>query len=441
MTGRWSDFHQDIDALTQSALAAVDPAAAVRQQLRLENQHLYAGSGHYNLGAGRNYLVAVGKAAQPMAAAALESLAPFIHAGVVIAKADGSTEPIAMPSQIHSYLAGHPVPDAAGLEATEAVWQMLASTTPADAVLCLISGGTSALLTRPLIDLDHWQELIDALLASGCTITELNTVRQALDRIKGGGLARRAAPAACLSLILSDVVGNPLSYIGSGPTAQVQVDAHQVRTILKRYRIQEHLSAAAWTAISAALDHPSSAEPWPARLDHVVVGDVGRAARGAATAARQLGFATQVLTTHLEGEAREVGRVAAALAKDLPAGHCLILGGETTVTVRGDGRGGRNQELALAAALALEGQTRLVLASFATDGEDGPTPAAGALVTGETAAAIRASGLDPRAGLEDNDSYHCFQSLTAADSGGLIRTGPTGTNVNDLILILRYPPA
>jgi hydroxypyruvate reductase len=292
--------------------------------------------------------------------------------------------------------------------------------------------------------LAEWQQLTTHLLQSGCTINELNAVRKQLDEVKGGGLALMAQPAATVSLILSDVVGNPLDVIGSGPTAPNPQPPAEALTVLHRYRARRTLARETWSRIYDLLTDPRSATSL-ARFEglevrNIIVGDVRRAANAASAAAEKLGFTSTVLTAHLQGEAREVGRVAAALAKDANAGSCLLLGGETTVTVHGDGHGGRNQELALAAAIALEGFPQRVIASFATDGEDGPTDAAGAVITGETIAAADGVNLDAREYLDRNDSYAFFTHLAKATGRTfLLQPGPTGTNVNDLLFVLRYP--
>ena len=317
---------------------------------------------------------------------------------------------------------------------------MLAKTAPGDLVLCLISGGASALLTPPILPLEQWQRLVDALLASGCTINELNAVRKRMDRVKGGGLARLAAPAACVSLILSDVVGNPLDVIGSGPTVANPDPPALVGDILERYRVAERLGPDDWAAVSrlAVVSRPFRGLEMatPAELGNIhniIIGDVRQAALAAADAAAALGFDARLLTAQLEGEAREVARVVAALAKDAPPETCLVLGGETTVTLAGQGLGGRNQELALAAAIAIDGWPGCVVASFATDGDDGPTAAAGGLVSGETMTVARRLGLDAQSYLDNNDSYHFLEA-----TGGLITTGQTGTNVNDRNFVLKY---
>jgi hydroxypyruvate reductase len=330
---------------------------------------------------------------------------------------------------------------------------MLVKTKANDLVLFLISGGASAILTLPAVPLEDWQSLTGALLASGCTISELNTVRRQLDRVKGGGLAQMAAPAHCVSLILSDVVGNPLQAIGSGPTTYVEENAFDALAILKRYDIVQNIEDTVWERILQTLSYtPRTPEGVEHPNEHIIVGDVRQSATSALAKAMQLGFVAQILTARLEGEAREVAHVAASIAKDLPMGRCLILGGETTVTLKADGLGGRNQELALAAAIALDGWPSVVIASFATDGEDGPTEAAGAVVSGDTSDYGRLLGLDALAFLDRNDSFHFFQHLDEsfrnsevvagvgeAPPQTLLTPGPTGTNVNDLLIILTYP--
>jgi len=396
--------------------------------------------------------VAAGKAARAMGTAAAAILGDALAAGILIGKrhspqASPQTSPQTSPqapqsssgerevsaSLVQRY-AGHPVPDQAGVSATAEVVELLARTEPGDLVLCLISGGASALLTQPTLPLDQWGRLVDALLASGCTINELNAVRKRFDRVKGGGLARLAAPATCASLILSDVVGNPLDVIGSGPTVANPDDPAEAGRILRRYGVAERLQPEDWAAVCDQLDQSAGEKaPDMSRVHNIIIGDVRLAAEAAVSAAAELGFEARLLTAHLEGEAREVGRIAGALAKETGPNSCLVLGGETTVTLRGDGLGGRCLELALAAAMAIDGWPGRVVVTFATDGDDGPTNAAGGLVTGDTLAQARQLGLQAEKALDNNDSYHFLQA-----TGSLLITGQTGTNVNDLILLLRY---
>ncbi len=441
---RYSQRARHTETLIAASLAAVDPAAAVRSNLRRDGDRLLVGQKEFAPDQGRVFLVGAGKAVQAMGAAAAGILGDLLAGGVLIGKrgdgpptqaATGQKEgPAAdLPAPLRLRLAGHPLPDQAGVAATAELLALLDQTRPSDLVLCLISGGASALLTQPRLPLDQWQRLVDALLASGCTINELNAVRKRMDRVKGGGLAQLAAPAACASLILSDVVGNPLDIIGSGPTVANPDDPALAGRILERYDLAGKLPPDDWQAIAGQLAILVGEDRPAPDAYNVIIGDVRRAAEAALAAAGQLGFEARLLTAHLEGEAREVGRIAAALAKDAAPNNCLVLGGETTVTLRGDGFGGRNLEVALAAALAIDGWPDRAVVTFATDGDDGPTDAAGALVTGQTVAQARQLGLDPRHHLDNNDSYPFLQATNS-----LIITGPTGTNVNDLLFILNY---
>jgi hydroxypyruvate reductase len=423
-----------------AALEAVVPGLAIQKNLVRSGSTLLVGDESYDLDKSRLFLVGAGKASIKMGIAAWKIVGDLVHRGTLVTKASDSDEPDLdrLPPDfsdlIEVFWASHPVSDQRGIQATSSMIEMLSMTTSNDLVLCLISGGASALLTQPTIPLPDWQQLVSVLLASGCTINELNAVRRRIDLVKGGGLLKYGTPKAWATLILSDVVGNPLDVIGSGPTVPVDEDPQMARRILERYGVQGEVQSDVWQRLETALDSRESRDQidFP-KVNNHIVGDVRMAADAAEKAAVELGFSTSLLTCNLEGEAREVGRVAAALTKDAPANSCLIMGGETTVTVTGDGAGGRNQELVLAAAIALEGQSRTVVASFSTDGEDGPTTSAGAFTTGETASTARGMGIDPLDQLSNNNSHGFFSEV-----GGLLNTGPTGTNVNDLLIILKY---
>lgn len=419
--------------LQRAALAAVEPAAAVRRHVHHERDTLAVADRRYDLGRyERAFVIGGGKAVVPMAVAIVEILGERLTAGVVVTRYGHATGHPPIP-RIQTLEAGHPVPDENSVGGAQAVADLAQQATEHDLVICLISGGGSALLTLPLpgLGLEDLRALTDALLRSGATINEMNTVRKHCSGIKGGNLARLAAPATLITLILSDVVGDPLDVIASGPTVPDPTTVSDAQAVLERYGVQ--------------LEKPLPLQETPKlgdaafeRVQQVVVGSNRLAAQAALEEARRQGLNALLLSTYVEGEAREVAKVAAALAKGvrahgdpLPPPACLVWGGETTVTVRGEGKGGRNQELALAAALALDGWPGVLIAALATDGTDGPTDAAGAVVTGETMARARALGLDPLASLAANDSYHFFDPL-----GDLIRTGPTGTNVNDLLFIL-----
>jgi hydroxypyruvate reductase len=440
----------------RAALNAVEPAAAVRRHLRLKNDHLYLGEPS---GTRRSYhledfervlVVGGGKAGAPMAAAVAEILGPRLAGGVVVVKHGHVLGEPAAGGAIHIVEAGHPVPDEAGLEGAARIADLLRGATQRDLVLCLISGGGSALMTFPVpgVSLADLQELTRVLLRSGATINEINTIRKHLSQLKGGQLAQLAAPAHLVSLILSDVVGDPLEVIASGPTVPDPTTFQDAWSILERYAIVEEVPASVTSHLAAGRrgeipDTPKPGAPLFDRVQNVIVGSNRLAACAAAEEARRIGFSPVLLTTFVEGEAREVARVVAGLAKGLvrgetalPSGEalprpaCLVLGGETTVTLRGDGKGGRNQELALAAALALSGWDDILIASLATDGTDGPTDAAGAFADGATLARAAKLGLNAQDFLSRNDAYHFFREL-----GELLITGPTHTNVNDLILV------
>ena len=432
MPGR--NLRADAFELGQAALVAVDPAVAVHQYVQQQGDTLVVADRHYMLGDyERVFAAALGKAAVPMIAALADILGERLTAGVAVTKyGHGEIQKPRGQYPITLIEAGHPVPDENSVRGAQAIADLAGRATAHDLVICLISGGGSALLTLPVpgLDLADLQTLTDTLLRSGATIQELNTVRKHWSCIKGGNLARLVAPATLITLVLSDVVGDPLDVIASGPTVADPATVADAQAVLGRHGIRPSRPV-------PFRETPKPGNPAFDRVQHIVVGSNRLAALAAAEKARQLGLGTLLLGTYVEGEAREVAKVAAALMKGicahgdpLPPPACLVWGGETTVTVRGEGKGGRNQELALAAALALEGWPDVLVMALATDGTDGPTDAAGAIITGETAARARALGLDPGAALEANDSYAFFDRLD-----DLIRTGPTGTNVNDLLFM------
>ena len=480
---RW---RQRATKIMTAALNAVDPEQALRRHVRREGKWLHVGERSYDLDTReRVFVVGGGKAGSPMALAIADLLGDRLTAGLINVKHGhtatrwqvtfgshhlslppalkteqpdpvGSPGPTAgrsgdRPGTISTVLdiveAGHPVPDAAGLAGARRILDLLDGLTERDLVICLISGGGSALLPLPApgITLDDLQALTGVLLRSGATINEFNAVRKHCSQLKGGQLARRAAPAALVCLILSDVVGSPLDTIASGPTVPDPTTFADAYTVLERYGIVEKVPPSITARLRRGLageiaETPKPGAPCFRRVQNVVIGDNRIAARAAQAEAELLGFRSQILTTYAEGEAREVAKVCAALAKEMadsgtvlapPA--CLLLGGETTVTVRGQGKGGRNQELTLAAARALDGWERTMVVSLATDGTDGPTDAAGAVATGSTISRARALGLDPAAHLANNDAYPFFAAL-----GDLIFTGPTNTNVNDLVFVFAF---
>ncbi|MBI3966077.1 MAG: glycerate kinase [Chloroflexi bacterium] len=433
--------------LIRAALDAVEPGAAVRKAVRRAGAHLAVADRIYDLDTIRRVVVVGGgKAAVPMARAVESILGDRIVAGVVVTK-DGHGGKL---SRIEIAEAAHPVPDERSVAGAQRVLDTVSGLTPDDLVICLISGGGSALLAAPApgITLTDKQRLTDALLRAGATIGELNAVRKHLSAIKGGRLAQAAAPARVVSLLLSDVVGDPLDVIASGPTAVDPSTYRDALEVIYRRRIPPAVAPGAIRLLErgAAGEQPETLDPDDpvvALVQNVVVASNEVAAGAAVDRAGRLGYGVQILTTSLEGEASQVGGVFGAIARELerydrplrrPA--CLVAGGETTVTVRGSGRGGRNQELALGASLALAGTETALVAAFATDGGDGPTEAAGAFADGTTVRRASELGRDIRRHLEDNDSNSVLREL-----GDLIVTGPTRTNVNDLVFVIAPGPA
>lgn len=402
-------LRQDADAIIRAAIAAVLPDEAVRRALK--GRHF----------PGRVLLVAAGKAAWQMARAAVEVLGP-VDAGVVVTKyghVQGQ-----LPGVI-CYEAGHPVPDENSFRATQAALDLVAGAKETDTVLFLLSGGGSALFEKPLIPGGELQDITQQLLACGADIVEMNTIRKRLSAVKGGRFALACAPARVYSIVLSDILGDPLDMIASGPAVPDRSTCAQAQAIAETYGLR--LSGAARACLQ---------QETPKVLDNVethITGSVRELCAAAAAACGQLGYQPVLLTDHLDCEAREAGRFLADIART-HAGRgqatAYLAGGETVVRLTGHGLGGRNQELALAAAPGLAGLPAAVF-SVGSDGTDGPTDAAGGYVDGDTAAALAARGLDAGAVLADNDAYHALQAVD-----GLIVTGPTGTNVNDVAVVL-----
>ncbi|WP_231713869.1 glycerate kinase type-2 family protein [Desulfosarcina ovata] len=432
----------DAEAIFRAGLQAVDPEVCVRRHLRLDGNRLVVGETAYALDRiGKIVVVGVGKASTTMARAAEAVLGERIAKGLVITKY-GHGVPLAHCQVLE---AAHPVPDENGVTATRALLDRVAGTGPDDLVLCLISGGGSALSPAPAagIRLADKQATTRLLLACGATIHEINTVRKHLSRIKGGQLCRRANGAAVAALILSDVIGDNLDIIASGSTAPDPGTFGDCRAILDRYGLWDRIPGPVKTRLEAGCngkipETPKPGDPIFARVHNQIVGNISAALGAAEKVARSQGFTPLVLASTIQGEASEVARVLCAIAREVTlSGHpvappaCLLAGGETTVTLKGTGLGGRNTELALAAAMELDGARSTLLLSAGTDGTDGPTDAAGAFADGSTLRRAKALGLKPAACLADNDSYHCFASL-----GDLLITGPTRTNVMDLQIVL-----
>ena len=424
-------------------MRAADPERLVKRNLRVSGRRLIAGGTAYPLGRGRLVLVAAGKAAATMAHAAERVLGRLLDDAIAVAPAG----PPSYLRRTRLMVAGHPVPDARGAQAAEAVLALARGLGRDDLLLVLLSGGASALLPAPVagVGLAEKAALTGRLMRAGATIHELNTVRKHLSQIKGGGLARAAAPARVACLVLSDVVGDDPSTIASGPTVPDPTTYADAIEVLRGRGVWEETPAAIRRHLEAGLraEAPETAKPGDplfARVMTRIVGNNAVAVAAAEREARRHGLRARVLTTRLEGEAREASRVLVSVLREcvesgrpLAPPLCLLAGGETTVTVRGPGRGGRNQEIAVAAVDPLSSfPAHAVVASIATDGVDGASDAAGGVVDQETAREAAGLSLAPAAAfLAASDSTSFLGPV-----GGLIVTGPTGTNVVDLTVLL-----
>ena len=406
-----SKLRQDADAIIQAAITAAQPDEAVRKALEGRD-----------FGSGRVVLVAAGKGAWQMAHAASRILGSRIDTGIVITKYDHSKGPIA---NLTIREAGHPIPDENSFTATQQALDLVSGLTAQDTVLFLLSGGGSALFEKPLIPAADLEELTHNLLVCGADIVEINTLRKRFSGVKGGRFAQLCAPAHVVSIVLSDILGDPLDMIASGPTVPDLSTCDEALKIAQKYDLQ--LSLAARDCLGSET---------PKHLDNVearITGSVRELCAAAAAAARSLGYEPILLTDQLSCQAREAGVFLADIVRTHRSPSrplAYLAGGETVVKVIGDGRGGRNQELALAAAAGIAGLDAAVF-SVGSDGTDGPTDAAGGYADGDTLAALCAAGLDPFSVLNNNDSYTALKAV-----GGLLFTGPTGTNVNDVAVAL-----
>ena len=419
-----------------TALDAVNPAAATASHGR-SILCLYREKGFSRL-----LVIGFGKAAIPMASAMKETAGDIIDDGVIITNyGHGANHGL---TGIRVYEAGHPLPDGNGLKGTGEIIRLAEAADERTLVIVLVSGGGSALFVSPCegISLAEKQETTELLLRAGADIREMNTVRKHISRVKGGRLAELLHPATTVSLILSDVVGDPLDVIASGPTSPDPTTFGNALGVIEKYGLMERTPPAVvkFLANGAKGEYPET----PKKGNHVfrnventIIGSNRHALEAAKRKAESFGFKAEILSSEISGEAREVGRwlarraMVAKLHKEERAPLCIISGGETTVTVTGKGMGGRNLELALAFAMEIEGASGITLLSAGTDGIDGPTDAAGAFVDGMSAALARQMGLDPQDFLAENDSYNFFWKV-----GGLHVTGPTGTNVMDIQIVV-----
>ncbi len=431
-------LRRDAASIFSASLKAADPVEAVLRHVRVRNDVLEAGDARYRLrNLKRIFVIGAGKAGAPMAKALEKILGTRIAGGLVNVKY-GHTARL---RRVELNECGHPVPDEAGVKGAMKIAEIAKQSEEGDLVISVVSGGASALMPYPAepITLEQKQATTKLLLACGANIHEINAVRKHISAIKGGQLARLAYPASVLSLMLSDVIGDDLDVIGSGPTNPDSSKFSTARRILEKYGIFEKAPETVRRRLEqgargAIPETPKPGDPAFRRTRNLVVGSNILAAQAAAKRARELGYHTLLLSTFVEGETREIARMHSAIAKEIwhtglplkrPA--CIITGGETTVTLRGDGLGGRNQEFALAAALDIAGLKKTVVLSGGTDGTDGPTDAAGAVVDCASIERATRQGLDARAYLNANDSYHFFEK-----TGELLKTGPTNTNVMDI---------
>lgn len=427
--------------LFEAGLQAVDPYEALSRCVRLRGNRLTIGSRHYSLQPQhRLVVVGAGKASARMAQALEQRLRSRIETGLVVVKY-GHGAPT---NQIRILEAGHPVPDAAGIQATQQIMALAGTLRPDDLLIVLLSGGASSLLPAPApgISLRDKQRTTKLLLRSGATIQEMNAVRKHLSRVKGGQLAA-ATPGRVATIILSDVIGNDLGTIGSGPTSPDPTTFRDAQTILKQYGVWTEVPVSVRRRIEAGIGECEVETPKPGaalfrRVHNVLAGDNQSAVDAVARYAKGQGIHSLILSTTVTGEARDIGKFFGAMAREIATQGrpirrpcCVIAGGESTVTVRGQGEGGRAQEFALAAASQIAGLPDLWIAGFATDGTDGIKPVAGAIVDGGTADRAKRAKLNLLRALRENDSYPFFKRLNAH-----IVTGPTGTNVNDLYLLL-----
>ncbi len=423
--------------LFYSAIAAVDPYNSVikRGQSLL---HEYIKGGFK-----RVFVLAFGKASCPMAKAIEEVFGGRITAGVIITKY-GHSEGYSFSESFRLYEAGHPVPDSNGEEATRDALEMLTNLRTDDLVIVLISGGGSALFVSPVegITLEDKMDTTDILLKAGADIFELNTVRKRLSRVKGGKLARLLYPARVKSFILSDVPDDRLDIIASGPTVKDPTTFEEAVRVLRKYNLLDIVPKSVKQYILSGAKEKTNesrtkAEEVFSKVENIIIGSNRIALNAALNAAVGFGFSSEIVDSNIHGEAREIGRRLAEISlkrkkdKDLVRPLCLISGGETTVTVKGTGKGGRNTELALSFALQIQGHDGITLLSAGTDGTDGPTDAAGAIVDGKTIERGLSRGLDPLEYLENNDSYSFLEK-----TGDLFITGPTGTNVMDIQIVI-----
>jgi len=433
---------QALEDIFLAGVKSVDPERAVRKYVRREGRELFVGNSSYMLDRfKRIFLIGAGKGTAPMAKALEDILGPFLRHGWIVVKYGYGMSL----KKTDIMEAGHPVPDEAGIKATKEILTNIQKCTDKDMIICAFSGGGSALMPAPSppLTLDQKQKTTRLLLECGATIHEMNAIRKHLSRSKGGWLAKTAFPATLVSLILSDVIGDRLDVIASGPTVPDESTYSDCIEIIERYKLSERLPKTVREyfkkgAAGSLPETPKAGDPIFSKVQNIIVGNNRESLLAAKEKAISLGYNTIILSSQIEGEAREIARVFAAIGKEIRQAHlpisppcCVLAGGEPTVTIQASGKGGRNQELALAFAIAIDGWEGISFLSAGTDGTDGPTDAAGAFVNGGTCERAQQMNLNPHAFLMANDSYNFFESLK-----NLLKTGPTRTNVMDILCML-----
>ncbi|KUK46803.1 MAG: Putative glycerate kinase [Anaerolinea thermophila] len=443
-----SDIKADIQRILESAFTRVDPIHAVQNAIRRSQNYVFMESGKFIISPRQKiHILGLGKAAQPMAVGVKQTLQGMSFNGAVITKHNSKILEKTLLPEIQTFEGDHPIPTERSRNGVQLSLAVLGKMNPTDVVICLISGGGSslAILPREGVSIAAYQEVTRLLLECGASIQEINVIRQKLDRFKGGGLVDLLFPASVITLILSDVVGDPLDIIASGPTVLPQKNTITVELILKKYGLTEKIPSSVRKCL---LEEQYPKEPLKELrgttknrvIENILIGNNTIAAQAACTAAKELGYDTRIINTKLQGEASEIGWELGSFLKNkvkkekqCNKKRCWIFGGETTVTIHGNGKGGRNQELALSAARSIAGIENVGVLSIATDGEDGPTDAAGAFVTGDTVRRGKQAGMEIESYLKNNDAYPYLEKV-----GGLIKTGPSGTNVNDLVFLFAY---
>lgn len=437
-----AQLRKDAVAIFQAGVKSVDPVKAVRSHLKIQDSKLLVGIKPYDLDQFEHiYVIGAGKASATIAQAIEKIFGDQVKTGIINVKY-GHSLPL---KTIKINQAGHPVPDEAGLKGTQQIIQLLKQTREKDLVLFLISGGGSALLPYPAegLTLEDKQKTTKCLLECAATIHEINAVRKHISQVKGGRLARLAYPSTLISLILSDVIGDNLDIIASGPTVPDRSTFSDCLKILEKHHIREDIPSPVLALLENGArgeieETPKRDDPAFRKTQNIIIGSNRLAVEAAKQKAEKSGYNSLILSTFIEGETKEIAKAHTAIAKEIlktedpiPKPACVISGGETTVSVKGQGLGGRNQEFALAAAIEIDGLEGVVILSGGTDGTDGPTDAAGAIADGMTIQRAKDAGLDAEHHLRENDSYHFFQALD-----DLLITGPTLTNVMDLRLVM-----